>query len=99
MWLKRGPLAESLPRLNSIPYALSVNYILQKLSLRYSGDDTASNYTFTAKEPKEVIEHENFGEWEEKMEGSQLTRIEAAKTTIKSKGLVTNAKKSEKENS
>lgn len=52
----------------------------------------ASDDTFTAEVPQEVEEHENFDKWEDKIDGSQLTRIEAAKDKIESEGLITNAK-------
>lgn len=52
----------------------------------------ASDDTFTAEVPQDVVEHENFDKWEDKIDGSQLTRIEAAKDKIESEGLITNAK-------
>lgn len=52
----------------------------------------ASDDTFTAEVPQEVEEHENFDKWEDKIDGSQLTRIEAAKDKIENEGLITNAK-------
>lgn len=57
-----------------------------------NGDDMASDDTFTAEVPKEVVEHENFDEWEDQVDGSQLSRIEAAKDKIEKEGLITNAK-------
>ena len=52
----------------------------------------ASDDTFTAEVPKEVEEHGNFNKWEDKIDGSQLIKIEAAKEKIVNEGLVTNAK-------
>jgi len=52
----------------------------------------ASDDTFTAQVPQEIEEHENFDKWEDRIDGSQLTRIEAAKSTIEKEGLITNAK-------
>lgn len=52
----------------------------------------ASDDTFTAEVPREVLEHENFGKWEDKIDGSQLTRIESTKDKIENAGLITNAK-------
>jgi len=52
----------------------------------------ASKDTFTAEVPKEVIEHSNFDSWENKVDGSQITKVESAKSTIINQGLVTNAK-------
>ena len=52
----------------------------------------ASDDTFTAEVPKDIEEHENFTNWEEEVDGSQLTKIEAARAKIENEGLVTSAK-------
>ncbi len=50
----------------------------------------ASDDTFTAEVPKVIEEDPNYADWE--FDGSQATRIEAAKAKIENEGLVTNAK-------
>jgi putative component of toxin-antitoxin plasmid stabilization module len=50
----------------------------------------ASDDTFTAVVPREVEEDVNYVDWEP--DGSQATRIEAARAKIENDGLVTSAK-------
>ena len=52
----------------------------------------ASDDTFTAEVPTEIEEHENFDKWEEKIDGTLLTKIEAAREKIQNSGHVTNTK-------
>jgi hypothetical protein len=52
----------------------------------------ASDDTFTAVVPKDIEVHTNFDKWEDKIDGSLLSRVEAAKEKIKTQGLVTNTK-------
>ena len=52
----------------------------------------ASDDTFTAGVPTEILEDPAFTEWEEDSDGSLLQRVEAAKQKIKSDGIITSAK-------
>ena len=52
-----------------------------------SGDDT-----FTAEVPTNLENHDDFSKWENRIDGSQLIRIEAAIEKIRNEGLVTNVK-------
>lgn len=52
----------------------------------------ASDDTFTAEVLSEIFEDPAFIEWEYDTEGSLLQRVEAAKTKIKSDGVITSAK-------
>lgn len=52
----------------------------------------ASDDTFTAEVPKAIEEDPNYVDWEDDVDGSQVTRIEAAKEKIKNEGLVTSTK-------
>lgn len=52
----------------------------------------ASDDVFTAIVPKEIDEDPNFLDWEDKVDGSQISRIESAREKIINEGLITNAK-------
>lgn len=52
----------------------------------------ASNDTFTARVPKEVIEDSIYTKWEKSLDGSPLVRVQAARDKIESEGVVTGAK-------
>lgn len=58
----------------------------------YSEVDMASDDVFTAIVPKEIDEDPNFLDWEDKVDGSQISRIESAREKIINEGLITNAK-------
>jgi hypothetical protein len=51
-----------------------------------------SNDTFTALVPKEIEENVKFIEWEDEVDGNQISRIEALKAMIRNLGLITNSK-------
>lgn len=51
-----------------------------------------SKDTFTAEVPKEILEHDNFKRWVEKIDNAQLERIVVFKEKISKDGLITNAK-------
>lgn len=51
-----------------------------------------SKDTFTAEVPKEILEHEYFKRWIDRIDNAQLERIEAFKEIISKDGLVTNVK-------
>lgn len=52
----------------------------------------ASKDTFTAEVPKQVEEDSAYTEWFDDLDGSLSVRIEAARETIESEGVITNAK-------
>ncbi|MCB9060342.1 MAG: hypothetical protein H6622_02335 [Halobacteriovoraceae bacterium] len=52
----------------------------------------ASKDTFTAVVPKEDVEPETYTKWANKIDGTKLTKVEAAIEKIENQGLVTNAK-------
>jgi hypothetical protein len=51
-----------------------------------------SKDTFTAEVPKEIVEDPAYTEWFEDLDGSPSVRIEAARETIESEGVITSAK-------
>jgi putative component of toxin-antitoxin plasmid stabilization module len=61
-------------------------------NLWYNGDNMASDDTFTAEVPTVLEEHENFDKWENNVDGTQFTKIEATREKIENEGLITNAK-------
>lgn len=52
----------------------------------------AANDTFTAKVPMDILEDAAFEEWEDDLDGSLFTKIEAAKSKITNEGVITSAK-------
>ena len=52
----------------------------------------AADDSFVAEVPKEVVEHEDFVKGADETDGSLLTRIESAVSTIKCDGVIPNAK-------
>lgn len=52
----------------------------------------ASKDTFTAEVPKRILETDEYKDWKDQLDGSQDTKIEAAREKIESEGVVTSAK-------
>ena len=52
----------------------------------------ASDDTFTAEVPQIVVEDPQYTEWFESADGTQTTKVEAARYKVESEGLITSAK-------
>lgn len=76
----------------AILYLTNVTYMIQSEKGWEWVLGMTSRDTFTALVPKEVIEDAGYTKWENDLDGSLLVRIQAARDTIESLGIVTNVK-------
>lgn len=75
-----------------ILYLTNVTYMIQSSKGWDWVLGMSSRDTFTALVPKEIIESGGYPKWENELDGSLLVRIQAARDTIESLGIITNVR-------